>query len=55
MKSVEVSKSSLLDYDLVILLTDHDEYDYGLIEEHAKMIIDTRGKFKNKNKKVRKA
>tara|TARA_Y100001958_G_C21248377_1_gene580998 strand:+ start:4807 stop:6153 length:1347 start_codon:yes stop_codon:yes gene_type:complete len=54
-KSVEVSKDSLLNYDLVILLTDHDEYDYELIEEYAKMIIDTRGKFNNKNKKVRKA
>ena len=54
-KSAPIRKDSLLNYDLVILLTDHDEYDYAMIEENAKMIIDTRGKFSNENKKVRKA
>ena len=54
-KSAPIRKGSLLNYDLVILLTDHDEYDYAMIEENAKMIIDTRGKFSNENEKVRKA
>ena len=54
-KSVPINKDSLLNYDLVILLTDHDEYDYAMIQENAKMIIDTRGKFSNENEKVRKA
>ena len=54
-KSAPIRKDSLLKYDLVILLTDHDEYDYAMIEKNAKMIIDTRGKFSNENEKVRKA
>ncbi len=54
-KSAPIRKDLLLNYDLVILLTDHDEYDYAMIEENAKMIIDTRGKFSNENEKVRKA
>ena len=33
-------------YDLVILATDHDEYDYDYIEKKSKLIVDTRGRFK---------
>jgi UDP-N-acetyl-D-glucosamine dehydrogenase len=31
-------------YDLVILATDHDKYDYDLLQDNAKLIVDTRGK-----------
>ncbi len=32
-------------YDCVILITDHDSYDYNFIKEKSRLIIDTRGKF----------
>jgi len=46
MSSVALCKENLVDYDLIILLTDHDVFDYDLIENNSKFIIDTRGRFK---------
>ena len=37
--------NNLQKYDCVILLTDHDAYDYDFIKEKSKLIIDTRGKY----------
>ncbi|MCG7573281.1 nucleotide sugar dehydrogenase [Phaeobacter sp. CNT1-3] len=45
LNSVPLSKDMLASYDAVVLLTDHTQFDYDLIAEHAKLIIDTRGKF----------
>ena len=38
--------------DVVVIVTDHDDFDYELIEREAKLIIDTRGKISRNNKKV---
>ena len=40
--------------DVVVLITDHDIFDYELIQKNAKIIVDTRGRF-NKNKNIIKA
>ena len=32
----------LASYDAVLIVTDHDNVDYRLIGEHARLIIDTR-------------
>ena len=45
MKSVALDSSSLKSYDLVLLVTDHDEFDYKLICENARLIVDTRGRY----------
>lgn len=45
-KSIILNKKNLAKYDACILLTDHDNIDYRMIAEHSKLIIDTRGKFK---------
>ena len=42
---VTLTKESLNSFDCVVLVTDHDIFDYKLIEENSKLIIDTRGKF----------
>ena len=47
LESIELTKSSLSKFDLVILLTDHDSFNYDLILSLSKAIIDTRGKFHN--------
>jgi len=39
--------------DLVLLATDHDDFDYNLIQKEAKLIIDTRGRFKNSAKVIK--
>jgi len=53
--SVAVTAQSLSHYDCVILATDHDQFDYELILEHARLIVDTRGKFRTASDKIIKA
>ena len=58
MDSVELSAENISKYDLILLSTDHDDYDYEFIHEYAKLILDTRNAFKKKgieNGKVFKA
>ncbi len=45
MSSVELTEENLNSYDLVVLSTDHDDYDYEFIYKHAKLILDTRNAF----------
>ncbi len=47
-----ISPKMLKKYDLVILLTDHDKFNYKMIEQNSKILIDTRGKFNNNNKNI---
>jgi len=47
------NKETLKSADLVLLATDHDDFDYNLIEKEAKLIVDTRGRFKNSEKVVK--
>lgn len=54
-KLIKVTKNALKNYDAVILITDHDQFNYKLIEKHAKIIIDTRNSFNNSLEKVYKA
>lgn len=45
LSSVNISKDSLSQYDCVLLATDHDKFDYNLIKNNSKLIVDSRGKF----------
>lgn len=47
LKSVPLTEESIKSFDCVILATDHDEFDYDLLALHAKLIVDTRGKFES--------
>ena len=46
MESVELTKENISKYDLILLSTDHDDYDYEFIQKHAKLILDTRNAFR---------
>lgn len=46
LKSVEITPEALASYDAVVLTTNHDKFDYSLIKEHAKLIVDTRGVYR---------
>ena len=41
--SVELSAESVSKYDAVLLATDHDVFDYEMLQINSKLIIDTRG------------
>ena len=53
--SVSEKKVKYNDYDLVVLVTDHDDFDYKKILNESKLIIDCRGKLPFKSKKVYRA
>ena len=44
LNSEPLNPDNLAHFDCVILATDHDKFDYTLIHQHAKLIVDTRGK-----------
>ena len=45
LKGINLTKENLSDFDVIILATDHDIFDYELIKKYSKLIIDTRGRF----------
>jgi UDP-N-acetyl-D-glucosamine dehydrogenase len=42
LSSVALDPESLQKYDCVIIITNHDTYDWAMIAENAKLIVDTR-------------
>jgi len=42
MHSVELNKQSLAKYDCVLIATNHSAYDWQMIADHSKLIVDTR-------------
>ena len=43
MKSIKLSGAALAKYDCVLIATHHSAYDWQLVADHAKLIVDTRG------------
>jgi UDP-N-acetyl-D-glucosamine dehydrogenase len=43
--SIELTAESIKSFDIVVLSTDHDDFDYDLIEKESNLIVDTRGRF----------
>jgi UDP-N-acetyl-D-glucosamine dehydrogenase len=43
--SIPLTAENLSAYDCVLLATDHDKFDYELIKQNAKLIIDSRGRY----------
>ena len=52
LKSVPLTAESIASYDCVVLTTDHDKFDYDLLKQHAKLIVDTRGKYSGKHDNI---
>nr|BFE90346.1 hypothetical protein GCM10020185_08820 [Pseudomonas brassicacearum subsp. brassicacearum] len=46
LSSEPLTESNIASFDAVILATDHDKFDYSLIKQHARLIIDSRGKYR---------
>ncbi len=47
LSSIPLSAKTLSDYDCVLLATDHDRFDYELIKNNSKLIVDSRGRYPN--------
>lgn len=55
LKSVDLTAEALNNFDAVILATNHDAFDYEFILDHSKLIVDSRGVYKNSHEKIVKA
>ena len=55
LSSVRLTPKAVASYDCVVLLTDHSDFPYEMILKHAKLLVDTRGKYRRPNAKVVKA
>jgi UDP-N-acetyl-D-glucosamine dehydrogenase len=47
MKSVPLSPETLKSYDCVLIATHHQAYDWQMVADHSKLIVDTRNALKN--------
>lgn len=52
LRSVSITENSITQYDCILLATDHDQFQYEMIQNYANLIIDTRGRFSIDQKKV---
>ena len=55
LESVELTPETLASFDVVLLLTDHSAFDYEMIAAHSEILIDTRGKFRERQDNVYRA
>ena len=45
LQSVPLTAENLHNYDCVLITTDHDAFDYALLQQQARLIVDTRGRY----------
>jgi len=55
LESEPLTAENLATFDAVLLATDHDRFDYDMIKQHAKLIIDSRGKYREPAEHIVKA
>ncbi|WP_413613324.1 nucleotide sugar dehydrogenase [Bdellovibrio sp. HCB-110] len=55
LKSVTLSPEAFAAFDCVVLTTDHDKFDYQMILNSSKILVDTRGKYRQKKENLVKA
>ncbi len=52
LNSVAITADNIKNYDCVVVGTDHVDFDYKMIGENAKLIIDTRGMYRGEHENV---
>ena len=50
LKNIQINLSSLKKYDCIVIVTDHSYFNYKMIEKHANLVVDCRGKIKKISK-----
>lgn len=55
LKSIALSPEKIAEYDCVVIATNHDAFDYNMILENGKLIVDTRGVYNTGHTNVCKA
>ncbi len=52
LRSVDITPSNLKKFDVVVLSTDHDSFDYKMIKEFSNLIVDTRGVYRESSNNI---
>ena len=52
-RNIKITANSLSKFDIIVLMTDYDTFDYEIIKNYSKFIFDCRVKFQINNKIVR--
>jgi UDP-N-acetyl-D-glucosamine dehydrogenase len=52
-KKIVINPKNLKYFDIVLLMTDHDKFDYDMIYKNSKAIIDCRGRYSVDDKVTR--
>ncbi|MET3615045.1 UDP-N-acetyl-D-glucosamine dehydrogenase [Rhizobium aquaticum] len=52
LQSVALTPEYLSSVDCVVIATDHDDFDYEMVLRHAKLIVDTRGRYRGQAENV---
>lgn len=53
--SVEINPEKLSQFDCVLIATDHDIFDYEMIQKNSQLIVDTRGRYRDYYQNIIKA
>ena len=48
-KNIKLSEKNIKKYNAVVLITDHDKFNYKMITKYPKILIDTRNRIYRKN------
>lgn len=52
LNSVNLTPDAIKQYDAIVITTDHDDVDYDIIKQHAALIIDTRGVYRQPSQHI---
>jgi UDP-N-acetyl-D-glucosamine dehydrogenase len=55
LSSVDPTPQNISSYDVLLLATDHAKFDYAMFQQHAKLIVDTRGVYPESSENIVKA
>jgi UDP-N-acetyl-D-glucosamine dehydrogenase len=55
MKSLPLTADTIAVQDVIVIVTDHSDVDYALVQEHAKLVVDSRGVYRAPRHNVVKA
>jgi len=55
LSSIDPTPQNISSYDILLLATDHAKFDYAMFQQHAKLIVDTRGAYLDRLSNVIKA
>src|SRR5690554_772315 len=55
LSSEPMTAENIGSFDAVVLATDHDKFDYELIQRHARVLVDSRGKYRTPAENIIKA